>query len=217
MNTTNIDFSSNALDALRSEIRASLSERRFAHVAAVEAMIDRLGALYLPDKRPMLRAAALLHDLTKEFSNERHEEIFASHGIIVTDEKRLSPKLYHAETAALLIPERYPHFADPALLSAVRYHTTGREEMTLFDLLLYLADYIDENRTFPDCVFLRDYFWGKDPASMPKEERLRHLYDTVVLSVDLSVAALASDRAMVSVESVLMRNRLLFLLKTQNA
>ena len=209
MNTIHYDFSSEALSALREDVKAATSERRYLHVKAVEETIDRLGTLYLPDERKMLRAAALLHDLTKEFSNEKHEKILTSHGIIVTDEKRMSPKLYHAETATLLIPALYPQFAHPTLLSAIRYHTTGRKDATVFDLLLYLADYIDDSRTFPDCVFLRDYFWNKNPESMSPEERMQHLFDTIVRSVDLTVAALSKERAPISIESILMRNRFL--------
>lgn len=210
MNT--YDFSNDALDSLRAEIKAVTSERRYLHIAAVEEMIDRLGALYLPEERPMLRAAALLHDLTKEISNEKHEKILSSHGIIVTDEMRISPKLYHAVTATLLIPERFPQFAHPTLLSAVRYHTTGHSGATVFDLLLYLADYIDESRTFPDCVFLRDYFWEKAPEALTKEEQIRHLFDTVVRSVDLTVAALSEERVPISIDSIQMRNHFLLLL-----
>ena len=206
------DFTNDALNKLRAEIQAVSSERRYLHVIAVEEMINRLGALYLPEERPMLRAAALLHDLTKEISNEKHEKILSSHGIIVTDEMRGSPKLYHAVTATLLIPERYPQFAHPTLLSAVRYHTTGRPEATVFDLLLYLADYIDESRTFPDCVLLRNYFWNKHPEALTKEERMRHLFDTIVRSVDLTVAALSEERVPISIDSIQMRNYFLLLL-----
>lgn len=212
-NMINYDFSKNALDALREEIKNGLSEYRFRHIEEVERMIARLGVLYLPTELPMLRAAALLHDVTKEFSNEKHEEILCSHGIIVTDADRLSPKLYHAVTAALLIPGKFACFAHPTLLSAVRYHTTGRADTTVFELLLYLADYIDESRTFDDCVALRRFFWSKEPEKMTEAERRAHLYDTVIRSVDLTVAALIKEGAPISPDSIYMRNRLILLRK----
>ncbi|MBR2906911.1 MAG: HD domain-containing protein [Clostridia bacterium] len=213
MNTKNYDFSENALATLRESVKSDLSEYRYAHIAAVERMIERLGALYLSDEIPMLRAAALLHDLTKEFSKEKHEKILSSHGIIVTDEMRLSPKLYHAVTASLLIPELYPQFSHPTLLSAVRYHTTGYTDATTFDLLLYLADYIDDSRTFDDCVLLREYFWGKHPERMDATGRRRHLWDTVIRSVDLTAASLIEEGSPISADSIHMRNRLILLSK----
>ena len=54
------------LDALREEVKGSMSPQRFVHTAAVEEMIARLCALYCPEHTLPLRAAALLHDLTKE-------------------------------------------------------------------------------------------------------------------------------------------------------
>lgn len=208
-NTIQFDFSEASLDTLREEIREGLSEYRFRHIAEVERMIVRLGELYLPNDLPMLRAAALLHDLTKEFSNEKHEKILASHGILLTDADRLSPKLYHAVTASLLIPEEQPRFAHPSVVSAVRYHTEGHADMTLFSLLLYLADYIDESRTFPDCVALREYFWGSSPERMSDEERLAHLYATVIRSVDLTVTSLIGESVPISPRSIEMRNALI--------
>lgn len=204
-----LDFSEAALDVLRNEIASSLSPYRFRHIAEVENTIVRLGQIYLRAELPMLRAAALLHDLTKEFSNETHESIFEKHGILLTDEMRLSPKLYHAVTAALEIPSRYPQFASPVLLDAVRYHTTGRAGMTIVDMLLFLADYIDESRTFDTCVRVRNAFWSKDPASMCEQDRLRHLYDTLILILDLTLESLIRSGAIASPDALLARNDLL--------
>jgi nicotinate-nucleotide adenylyltransferase len=206
---TKFDFSDTAIDALRMSVCAGLSEYRFRHIAMVEQMIVRLGALYLPDEIPMLRAAALLHDFTKELSVEEHERILAEHGILKADSGLLSSKLYHAVTAACTVPDAFPHFASPALLDAVRYHTTGRRGMSIAEMLLYLADYIDESRTFDDCVALRRAFWDADPAKMPEEDRLRHLYRILILSVDKTVLALLREGSPISPDSIDMRNDLL--------
>ena len=50
----------------------------------------------------------------------------------------------------------------PELVSAVRYHTTGRADMTIAEKIIYLADFIDMSRKFEDCVVLRDYFFDFD-------------------------------------------------------
>lgn len=206
---SSFDFSDRALDRLRETVRAGLSEYRFRHIAEVERMIVRLGELYLPDELPMLRAAALLHDLTKELPTPEQEYLLASHGILLSESDRLSPKLYHAWTAALRIPEDYPHFAREDLVTAVRYHTTGRKGMTLPEMLLYLADFIDESRLFGDCVRLRAEFWDADPRAMSAAERITHLYRVLVHTVDATVAHLLADGRIVSVDSIEMRNDLL--------
>ena len=165
-------FTKERLDTLRRSVGEGLSEYRYRHILEVERMIVRLGTVYLPDRIPELRAAALLHDFTKELSSAEHERILSSHGILLSESDRLSPKLYHAVTAAIRIPELFPELATADTVSAVRYHTTGRESMTLFEMLLYLADYIDESRTFSDCVALREFFFSKDLPALSEEERL---------------------------------------------
>ena len=61
-----VDITDNALDALRQAVRSLMSEKRYAHTCAVERMVTRLCMLYCPAEIPELRAAALLHDITKE-------------------------------------------------------------------------------------------------------------------------------------------------------
>lgn len=205
---TERNFTEAELDALRGSVLSGLSEYRARHILEVERMIVRLGALYLPHRISALRAAALLHDFTKELSPSEHEKILASHGILQSDGVYLSTKLYHAETAALLLRERYPDFATDEIVSAVRYHTTGRSGMTLFEMLLYLADYIDESRTFDDCVRLRELFFSADPDAMSERERIAHLYGTLIRSVDYTVSALAREGAPTSPLSLHMRDDL---------
>ncbi|MBO5842217.1 MAG: HD domain-containing protein, partial [Clostridia bacterium] len=57
---------------LRERVTADMSPKRARHTLAVEQMAARLYVLYCPEKEQMLRIAALLHDVTKEWSTERH-------------------------------------------------------------------------------------------------------------------------------------------------
>ena len=202
-------FDEKQLTALREKVSEGMSPKRFFHTAEVEKMAKRLGALYCPEQIPMLRAAALLHDVTKEYSSEKHLEILSDFGINVSKQDILTPKTLHARTAALLIPTAYSEFADPALVLAVRYHTTGRANMTLPEKLIYLADYIDESRAFPDCVKLREMFWGARPEEMGEKERLSHLDRVLVTSFDMTIAGLLADGALVSEDTVAARNHLI--------
>ena len=202
-------FDEKQLTALRESVAATMSPKRFFHTACVEKMAERLGALYCPEQIPMLRAAALLHDVTKEYSAERQLQILADFGIIVTKQDTLTPKTLHARTAALLIPVEYAEFSDPALLLAVRYHTTGRADMTVPEKLIYLADYIDDSRVFPDCVMLREMFFGKEPEKMEMTERLMHLDRVLIASFDMTIGGLLEKGAIVSEDTFAARNFLL--------
>ncbi len=196
------------LDALRESLRGTMSEKRYRHTIAVEQMVERLAALYLPEKTLTLRAAALLHDISKEFSLQTQLQILKKFGIITHYSDEISPKPLHARTAALLIPEQYPAFADPTVIEAVRWHTTGREGMSVAEKLVFLADYIDLSRTFPDCVELRDMFWGAEPTNMTEQEREAHLRAVLLSAYDRTIRGLLEEGALISPETMMARNEL---------
>lgn len=204
-----IRITDSMLDELRTQVLNTMSPKRFRHTVAVEAMIERLCELYCPEHVMTMRAAALLHDVTKELDLAGQEELCREFGLTVTDADRLAPKTLHARTASASIATRYPAFDDPMIKDAVRWHTTGHCGMTLTEKLLYLADYIDESRSFESCVILRRYFWGAEPARMNMTERLSLLRDTLILSYDMTVRDLLSDGKPIADDTVQARNELL--------
>ena len=201
-------FGEQELTALRETVISQMSLKRYAHTAAVEDMVARLAALYCPEVTLTLRAAALLHDITKEYPLAEQIRLLEEAEESVPAEAEFVYKTLHARTAAYLVPVRFPDFADETVMSAVRWHTTGRAGMTLAEKLLYLADYIDESRIFPDCVRLRSYFWNARPEKMAPEERLRHLRRTLIMSYDMTMRALVNEGAIISPDTVLARNEL---------
>lgn len=202
-------FSEEMLDALRKRVSEEMSDFRFVHTAEVEKMAMRLGALYAPDKLDILRAAALLHDITKECATDGHIAMLAGAGESVGESERLSYKTLHARSAVVRIKEKYPEFADGELLGAVRYHTTGRADMTVCERVIYLADYIDESRKFEDCVRLRSYFWDAHPEDMNEDERKAHLDRALLLSFDMTLGALIDGGEPISEDTVSARNSII--------
>lgn len=197
------------LDLLRQTAMQSMSAKRFRHTVAVENMVVRLCALYCPEHTEQMRAAAILHDLTKELMPHEQEELCQRYGLSVSDGDRLSPKTFHARTAVELIKDRLPSLVDPIILNAVRWHTTGHAGMTLTEKLLYLADYIDESRTYPNCVILRRYFFGAEPQGMNEQEREALLRDTLILSYDMTIRDLLDEGMPIAEDTVRARNELM--------
>ena len=206
MNQSKYPFGDAELAALRETVLREMSPKRFAHTAAVEDMVIRLAILYCPEEIPALRAAALLHDITKEYDVRTHMTLLTEAGETLAPGEEFSHKTFHARTAVLLSPDNYPAFNCEVVVNAVRWHTTGRAGLTLTEQLLYLADYIDESRLFPDCVRLRSFFWGANPERMTEEERLVHLRRTLIMSFDMTMRALISEGAVISPDTVLARN-----------
>ncbi|MBQ9773161.1 MAG: HD domain-containing protein [Clostridia bacterium] len=197
------------LDQLRQTVMTRMSPKRFRHTVAVEAMVVRLCDLYCPELVPQMRAAALLHDVTKELDTDSQEALCRQYGIPFTPLDHISPKTYHARTAAEQIRAEFPQFADPIIVNAVRWHTTGHKGMTLTEKLLYLADYIDESRTFESCVILRRYFFGAQPERMDARAREALLRDTLLLSYDFTVRDLLEEGKPIATDTVEARNELI--------
>ena len=168
------------LAELKERVGRRLSEKRFRHTEGVVEEITRMGAIYLPDAIPELKAAALLHDVAKELPIEEQIAICREHGDPELDSAVNSPAILHGHAASYLIPEIEPKYALPEIISAIYKHTTGGEMMSVFDKLLFLADFIEPNRPWQRCRDAREAFWSNMPSDA--DARTRHL-DESVLSV----------------------------------
>jgi len=99
----------------------------------------------------------LLHDITKEYSFEKQLKICNEFGIILRDDEKDVPEVLHGITAPVIISRFYPDYASDRVLSAVRWHTTGYADMTLFDKIICLADYIEDGREYVECIKVREF------------------------------------------------------------
>ena len=63
--------------------------------------------------------------------------------------------------------------SDPDILNAVRYHTTGRENMSRLEKIIYLADLIEEGRDFPGVEGLREL--AEEDLDTALLEGMRHV------------------------------------------
>ena len=210
-----IEITEKALDLLRERVKSQMSPKRFLHTAAVEKMTERLCELYCPQDMLLMRAAALLHDVTKEKTTEEQVALCRLYGLPVTDGDLLAPKTFHARTAAAMIPREFSEFAHPTIMDAVRWHTTGRADMTLTEKILYLADYIDDTRKFENCVLLRGFFWNAEPQKMDRIGRENLLRDTLILSYRMTVEDLLVEGTPVAIDTIEARNQLLLEVEKQ--
>lgn len=210
-------FDTNDIDSLREKISSLMSPFRLAHTLGVEEEAVRLGRLYAPEKEDVLRAAALLHDITKEFSPQKQLQLCEKFGIIIPCSAKYAPKTLHAITAAAVIPMEYPSFAEKEVAEAVRWHTTGRENMNITEKLIYLADYIEAGRKFEDCICLREYFYSAEPQKMPQSERLLHLDKTLALSFDMTIRQLLDEGIPIDENTFSARNYLLVSISERTA
>lgn len=88
------DFSERALGRLREEVQKTMSAKRFAHTLGVEQTVAAMAALYCPEKAEMLRAAALLHDCTKEYDEKKTRETLKNAHVSLRPDEEESPQIY---------------------------------------------------------------------------------------------------------------------------
>jgi predicted HD superfamily hydrolase involved in NAD metabolism len=187
-------FTTDDLETLREEVRKRLSPSRFAHTLMVEAEVIAMGQIYMPNDILELRVAALLHDVTKVGTNESQFALAKELGLQCSDEELLAPQVLHGRTAATLIPRDFPDYSTPRVLSAVLKHTVGDVGMSTFDMIIFVADYIEASREIESCQKARDFFWNAPVTTLATE---KHLKRTTHLILENTIAYLKEKQAII--------------------
>ncbi len=128
-------------------LKERLTEKRFFHSLAVAKEALRLAEKYGGDTKKSF-LAGLLHDICKDDEPNLQLQLLNEFGIMLGGVEKNARKLWHAIVGAAYIKERL-NLNDSEIISAVRYHTTARANMTLLQKILYLADFTSEDRDYP--------------------------------------------------------------------
>lgn len=139
------------------KLKRQLSKERLLHTLGVEETAKILAMHYDVDANKA-SLAALLHDCAKGFPPNSLLKKAESSGIIIDELERLCPDLLHGPVGAVLAREDYG-IEDSEILTAIAVHTTGAEEMSELDKIVYIADYIEPNRSFSGVERLREAAW----------------------------------------------------------
>ena len=149
---TSADLRRLDLEDLRCVALSMLDPRRIPHVLGTEEEAARLARRWGADEEEA-RRAALLHDCTKKETREQQLALCRQYGIEPDAAERREGKLLHAITGAAVA---YADFGvSGEVRDAIRWHTTGKADMTLLEKIIYLADYIEPTRDFCDLTELR--------------------------------------------------------------
>lgn len=134
-------------------LKSNLKPKRLKHVFGVVDSIDALAVKYGID-REKARFSALYHDILKENSANNLIDYIRENG---EDPGELlhASKVLHSQAGAIFARVE-GGVIDEDILNAIRYHTTGREEMSTLEKMLYLADVIEAGRDYEGVDRLRD-------------------------------------------------------------
>lgn len=164
----------NKYEPIARNIATRMGEARFSHTLAVANEAKALGkAFSLPEcDCERLYLAGLFHDITKALSHEEQLSLAKQLMIPLSEEDAASYPTLHAITGAALTKREFPTIADGEIVAAIASHTTGKANMTLFEKLLYLADYIEPTRKQPVCRMRRESFYRELSESDDKLKTL---------------------------------------------
>ncbi|QSF46348.1 bis(5'-nucleosyl)-tetraphosphatase (symmetrical) YqeK [Paenibacillus tianjinensis] len=184
-------------EALIEAVSAQMPDKRWQHTLGVMETSVKLAKQYGADP-VQAETAAILHDVAKYWPVERMKEIIEQNGLSA-DLLQYDKQLWHAEVGAFVAQQEYG-ITDPEILGAIRYHTSGREGMSLLEKVVCLADYIEPGRDFPGVDEIRRL------SKVSLEEAL-------VAGFDSTISLLLQKRRIVFPLTMLARNDLVRILE----
>lgn len=141
------------IEELKEIIRQRLSNYRYYHSLCVAESAKELARRYGADEHKA-ELAGILHDATKESKRSEHLEYIRNAGMEISDFEKKGKKFYHQISGAAFAKTELG-IDDEEVLSAIRYHTTGKADMTLLQEIVYLADFISADRDYDDIENIR--------------------------------------------------------------
>lgn len=142
-----------SLEQVSSALEAYLPPRRWKHTLGVIALAEELAEKNGVDV-PSARWAALLHDCAKPLPEAEARELLRRKAPKDYNSLKNYPELLHAAAGPLIARAQYG-MLDKEILSAIRYHTTGRRGMNKLEQIIYLADAAEEGRAYPSAERIR--------------------------------------------------------------
>jgi len=126
-------------------LSASLRPKRYIHTLGVATTAASL-AMAHGQSVQKAELAGLLHDCAKYLTNQEQIDECDRLGVELSNFERNNPALIHGKLGAVYARDRYG-VEDLDIHSAISYHTTGKANMTTLEKIVYIADYIEPNRT----------------------------------------------------------------------
>lgn len=127
-------------------VKEQLRPKRYEHTVRVTDTAISLARHYKLDVKK-IEIAAIFHDYAK-YRNPNEMKRWVLSEKLPQDLLEYGPELLHGPVGSIMI-EKEVGLKDPEIQSAIYYHTTGKRNMSLFDQIIFIADYIEPGRSFP--------------------------------------------------------------------
>ena len=129
---------------IEDKLSRTLEEKRLRHTYGVSYTAAAIAMAHGYDIQKA-RLAGLLHDCAKYIPSKKRISLCEEHNIDVSECERRNTSLLHSKLGVVLAGSEYG-IDDEEILGAIRWHTTGKPEMSTLEQIIYIADYIEPNR-----------------------------------------------------------------------
>ena len=134
-------------EELYEDVKSRLSEKRFKHTEGVIKRAVEYAKVYNANMEDT-KLAALAHDIAKEIPQEEAFNLIKKYEIELDEIEKVNFNLIHSKLGAEIVKEKYGFNED--IINAIKYHTTGRENMSILEKIIFLADATEENRAYKE-------------------------------------------------------------------
>lgn len=182
------------LDEIRDYLKNNLKPSRYGHTLGVVNTAIKLAEIYKEDKAKA-EIAALCHDVAKNMTIEELRKVIKDENITLSVDEENTQELWHSIIGPIIARKLFG-IEDEEILSAMRWHTTGKENMSKLDKVIYMADMIEPNRNFKGVDVLR-------------RETFKDLDNGVLQGLNHTIKYLLNKDVPININSIKARNYLL--------
>lgn len=135
-----------SIEEMNLYLKENLMEKRYLHTLGVVDTAKKLAEINdISEEKAEI--AALAHDVAKNLSKEKMKEMMKENNITISPLEENNSNLWHSIIAPIEAKEKLG-IEDEEILDSIRWHTTGKENMSILTKIIYIADMIEPNRKF---------------------------------------------------------------------
>lgn len=183
------------IEEAKRKLEKALTPKRFVHSINVMNTAYELAKKYNIDEEKAT-AAGLLHDCARDIKGSEIFSLCSKYGIEIDEIQRAQPELLHSHLGARLAKKEYG-IEDQCILDAIRWHTTGRDSMSMLEKIILISDYAEPGRSFTGVKEIRDLV-------------LRDLDRAILQALDGTIRYVLSKGALIHPDTINARNFIIF-------
>ena len=132
-------------------VKSKLSDKRFYHSVCVVERCIEYAKIYGVDLEK-IKIAGIVHDIAKEIPKEEQYNLAQKYNIELDEIEKLQTPLIHSKLGAVIAKKEYNCSDD--ICEAIKYHTTGKENMNLMEKILFISDATSRDRKYENTEYL---------------------------------------------------------------